>query len=76
MSPTRALGYTPGHLTTVVRGRTGRPLLEWITERRMTEVRTASPRSGGAAVNGDGRDDRLRRLRRCRDPGVLGHEVV
>jgi AraC-like DNA-binding protein len=34
-----ALGYTPGHLTTVVRERTGRPLLEWITERRMTEVR-------------------------------------
>ena len=34
-----ALGYTPGHLTTVVRKRTGRPLLEWITERRMTEVR-------------------------------------
>lgn len=35
----RTLGYTPGHLTTVVRRRTGRPLLEWITERRMTEVR-------------------------------------
>lgn len=35
----RELGYTPGHLTTVVRERTGRPLLEWITERRMTEVR-------------------------------------
>lgn len=35
----RALGYTPGHLTTVVRERTGRPVLEWITERRMTEVR-------------------------------------
>jgi AraC-like DNA-binding protein len=34
-----ALGYTPGHLTTLVRRRTGRPLLEWITERRMTEVR-------------------------------------
>jgi AraC-like DNA-binding protein len=35
----RALGYTPGHLTTAIRERTGRPLLEWITERRMTEVR-------------------------------------
>ncbi|MFA1547613.1 AraC family transcriptional regulator [Actinomadura chokoriensis] len=35
----RALGYTPGHLTTLVRKRTGRPLLEWITERRMIEVR-------------------------------------
>ncbi|PSL04034.1 AraC-like DNA-binding protein [Haloactinopolyspora alba] len=34
-----ALGYTAGHLTTVIRERTGRPLLEWITERRMTEVR-------------------------------------
>jgi AraC-like DNA-binding protein len=35
----RALGYTPGHLTTVVRQRTGRPLLAWITERRLTEAR-------------------------------------
>jgi AraC-like DNA-binding protein len=35
----RALGYTPGHLTTLVRQRTSRPLLEWITERRMIEVR-------------------------------------
>ncbi len=35
----RTLGYTPGHLTTVLRRRTGRPLLDWITERRMTEVR-------------------------------------
>jgi AraC-like DNA-binding protein len=35
----RTLGYTPGHLTTVLRRRTGRPLLQWITERRMTEVR-------------------------------------
>jgi len=35
----RTLGYTPGHLTTVLRRRTGRPLLYWITERRMTEVR-------------------------------------
>jgi AraC-like DNA-binding protein len=33
------LGYTPGHLTTLVRERTGRPLLDWITERRMAEVR-------------------------------------
>ncbi|WP_207939481.1 helix-turn-helix transcriptional regulator, partial [Actinomadura darangshiensis] len=35
----RTLGYTPGHLTTVLRKRTGRPLLDWITERRMIEVR-------------------------------------
>lgn len=34
-----ALGYTPGHLTTALRQRTGRTLLDWITERRMTEVR-------------------------------------
>jgi len=35
----RALGYTPGHLTTVVRERTGRTVLEWLTERRMAEAR-------------------------------------
>ncbi|WP_189050796.1 AraC family transcriptional regulator [Micromonospora sonchi] len=35
----RTLGYTPGHLTTLLRRRTGRPLLEWIIERRMAEVR-------------------------------------
>lgn len=35
----RALGYTPGHLTTVLRERTGRTVLEWLTERRMAEVR-------------------------------------
>ena len=34
------LGLTPGHLTTVVRRRTGRTVQEWITERRMTEART------------------------------------
>lgn len=34
-----ALGYTPGHLTTAVRERTGRTLLDWLTERRLTEVR-------------------------------------
>lgn len=35
----RALGYTPGHLTTVLRQRTGRTLLDWLTERRLTEAR-------------------------------------
>lgn len=35
----RALGYTPGHLTTVVRERTGRTVGEWITERRLSEAR-------------------------------------
>lgn len=34
-----AIRLTPGHLTTVVRQRTGRTVLEWITERRMAEAR-------------------------------------
>lgn len=34
-----AVGLTPGHLATRVRGRTGRTVLEWITERRMLEAR-------------------------------------
>jgi AraC family transcriptional activator of pobA len=33
------LGMTPGHLTTVVRRRTGRTVGEWIIERRMAEAR-------------------------------------
>jgi len=35
----RELGLTPGHLTTVVRRRTGRTVQEWIIERRMSEAR-------------------------------------
>lgn len=35
----RAVSLTPGHLTTVVRRKTGRTVLEWISERRMTEAR-------------------------------------
>ena len=35
----RELAMTPGHLTTVVRRRTGRTVQEWITERRMAEAR-------------------------------------
>jgi AraC family transcriptional regulator, transcriptional activator of pobA len=35
----RALGLSSGHLTTVVRRKTGRTVLEWITERRMAEAR-------------------------------------
>jgi AraC-like DNA-binding protein len=35
----RAVGLTPGHLTTVVRRKTGRTVLEWIAERRMAEAR-------------------------------------
>lgn len=33
-------GVTPGYLTTFVRRRTGRTVLEWITERRMVEARS------------------------------------
>lgn len=35
----RAVGLTPGHLTTVVRRKTGRTVLEWISERRMADAR-------------------------------------
>jgi AraC family transcriptional activator of pobA len=35
----RAMGLTPGHLTTLVRRKTGRTVLEWIVERRMVEAR-------------------------------------
>ncbi|MFG1930227.1 helix-turn-helix transcriptional regulator [Mycobacterium sp. NPDC048908] len=34
------LGVTPGHLTTVVRRRTGRTVQGWIIERRMAEARS------------------------------------
>ena len=34
------VGLTPGHLTTVVRRRTGRTVQEWIIESRMAEART------------------------------------
>lgn len=33
------VAVSPGHLTTVVRRRTGRPVQEWITERRMAAAR-------------------------------------
>ncbi|PRC48399.1 AraC family transcriptional regulator, partial [Mycobacterium sp. ITM-2017-0098] len=36
----RECGLTPGHLTTVVRRRTGRTVQEWIVERRMAEARS------------------------------------
>ncbi|MPZ66955.1 MAG: helix-turn-helix domain-containing protein [Pseudonocardiaceae bacterium] len=35
----RALRLSPGHLTTTVRRKTGRTVLDWIVERRMTEAR-------------------------------------
>ncbi|HVV07818.1 AraC family transcriptional regulator [Amycolatopsis sp.] len=35
----RSVGITPGYLTTLVRRRTGRTVLDWITEHRMTEAR-------------------------------------
>jgi AraC family transcriptional regulator, transcriptional activator of pobA len=34
-----SIGLTPAHLTTVVRRKTGRPVQQWITERRMAEAR-------------------------------------
>lgn len=34
-----AVGLTPGHLTTLVRKRTGRTIVDWITERRMAKAR-------------------------------------
>lgn len=34
------VGMTPGHLTTVVRRRTGRTVGDWITERRMAQARS------------------------------------
>jgi AraC family transcriptional regulator, transcriptional activator of pobA len=34
------IGMSPGHLTTIVRRRTGRTVQEWIIERRMAEART------------------------------------
>jgi len=35
----RAVSLSPGHLTTVVSTRTGRPVQKWITERRMAAAR-------------------------------------
>jgi AraC-like DNA-binding protein len=35
----RAVGLSPGHLTTSVRNLTGRTVLQWIVERRMAEAR-------------------------------------
>jgi AraC family transcriptional regulator, transcriptional activator of pobA len=35
----RTIGVTPGHLTTMVRRRTGRTVGDWITERRMVQAR-------------------------------------
>jgi AraC family transcriptional activator of pobA len=35
----RAVNLSPGHLTTIVSQRTGRPVQKWITERRMAAAR-------------------------------------
>jgi AraC-like DNA-binding protein len=35
----RAVSLTPGHLTTVVRRKTGRTVQQWILERRMAQAR-------------------------------------
>ncbi len=34
-----AVSLSPGHLTTVIRERTGRTVVDWISERRMAEAR-------------------------------------
>ena len=46
----RELGITPGHLTTVVRRRTGRTVQEWIIERRMAEARSLLSEGAGQPV--------------------------
>ena len=38
------IGMTPGHLTTVVRRRTGRTVVEWIIERRMAKPAACWPK--------------------------------
>lgn len=66
----RALGYTPGYLTTAVRERTGRTLLEWITERRMTEVRRMLRESDaplGVVASRTGLGDATYLVRRFKD---------
>jgi len=35
----KSIGVTPGYLTTLVRRRTGRTVVDWITERRMVQAR-------------------------------------
>lgn len=65
-----ALGYTPGHLTTLIRERTGRPVLEWVTERRMTEVRRLLRETDlplGAVATRTGLRDASYLVRRFRD---------
>jgi AraC-like DNA-binding protein len=66
----RALGYTPGHLTTLVRERTGRPLLESFTERRLTEVRRMLRKTDlplGVVASRTGLRDATYLVRRFRD---------
>lgn len=41
-----AVGITPGHLTTVVRHRTGRTVQDWIIDRRMSEARRLLTETG------------------------------
>jgi AraC family transcriptional activator of pobA len=55
-----AVSLTPGHLTTVVRQKTGRTVLAWIAERRMVEARrelTATDRSVEEVARDVGFDD-------------------
>lgn len=55
-----AVNISSGHLTTVVRRKTGRPVLEWITERRMAQARrllTETDLSIAAVAHGVGYTD-------------------
>jgi AraC-like DNA-binding protein len=59
------LGYTTGHLTTLVRERTGRTVLDWITERRLLEARRLLAET-------DLSFDAVARRSGLRDAGYLG----
>jgi AraC-like DNA-binding protein len=55
-----AVNISSGHLTTVVRRKTGRPVLEWITERRMAQAQrllTETDLSIAAVAHGVGYTD-------------------
>lgn len=60
----RAVNLSPGHLTTVVRHKTGRTVQAWITERRLAEARRL-------LVNTELTIDRVARLTGYRDPGYF-----
>ena len=62
----RAVSLTPGHLTTVVRRKTGRTVQEWIAERRLAEARHLLVRDR-PGCGGDRAQGRLQRSRLLRE---------